>query len=74
MAIPTAMPAEPLIIRFGSLDGMTNGSFREASKLSPHSTVSLSRSASMSSARSCMRHSVYLMAAASSPSTEPKLP
>ncbi len=74
VAIPTAIPDEPLISRLGSLDGRTDGSFSEPSKLSTQTIVSLSRSSSISSAVFCSRHSVYLMAAAESPSTEPKLP
>ena len=31
VAMPTAIPVEPLISRFGSLDGKTVGSFRRSS-------------------------------------------
>ena len=74
VAIPTAMPEVPFTSRLGKRDGITVGSLRLPSKLSTNSTVSLSMSASISSATRLMRHSVYLMAAALSPSTLPKLP
>ncbi len=74
VAMPTAMPDEPFTRRLGTIEGRTAGSLRELSKLSTQSTVSLSMSRSMSSASFSIRHSVYLMAAAESPSTLPKLP
>ena len=74
MDMPTAIPLEPLTRRFGSFEGKTLGSFSEPSKLSTKSTVSLLMSASSSSAIFRSLHSVYLIAAASSPSTDPKLP
>ena len=74
MAIPTAMPDEPFIKRFGSVAGNTTGSLSEASKFGTNSTVSFSRSANISSVMAAMRASVYLMAAGASPSTEPKFP
>ena len=58
VAMPTAMPAEPLISRFGTLLGRTSGSCVESSKLGTKVTVSLSMSASSSSASSVRRHSV----------------
>ena len=45
VAIPTAMPADPLTSRFGKRVGRTRGSTVESSKFGPHSTVSLSMSA-----------------------------
>ena len=51
-----------------------SGSLRESSKLKLKGTVSLSMSRSISSARGAMRASVYRIAAALSPSMEPKLP
>ena len=50
VAIPTAMPEAPFTSRFGILEGRTVGSFRLSSKLGRKSTVSLSRSSSISSA------------------------
>ena len=44
VAIPTAIPSEPFTRRLGNFEGSTVGSFREPSKLSMKSTVSLSRS------------------------------
>ena len=45
VAMPTAMPSEPLIRKFGILTGRTDGSFSFSSKLGIKSTTSLSRSA-----------------------------
>ena len=42
VAIPTAIPEEPLISKFGNFPGNTEGSFREPSKLFTKSTVFLS--------------------------------
>ena len=58
VAIPTAMPADPLTSRFGILLGRTRGSSVESSKFGTKPTVSLSMSASSSSASSVSRHSV----------------
>ena len=74
VAIPTAMPSEPLTSRFGYRAGSTNGSFLLSSKFGTKSTVSELMSRSISVAMRVMRASVYLIAAAGSPSTEPKLP
>jgi hypothetical protein len=45
VAIPTAIPLEPLISRLGTLPGNTVGSVNESSKLGWKSTVSLLMSA-----------------------------
>ena len=74
VAMPTAMPEEPLIRRLGSFAGRTIGSLSEPSKLSTKSTVSSSTSSSISRAIGASLHSVYLIAAAESPSMLPKLP
>ena len=74
VASPTAIPDEPFTSRFGNLPGSTSGSLRVSSKLRPNLTVSLSISRSSSMAASVILASVYLMAAALSPSTEPKFP
>ena len=46
VAMPTAMPADPLTSRLGNRAGRTTGSTVESSKFGDHSTVSLSMSAS----------------------------
>ena len=74
VAIPTAIPDEPLTRRFGNLEGKTSGSCNELSKLSLKATVFFSISLSISSADLLSLASVYLIAAAESPSIEPKLP
>ncbi len=74
VAIPTAMPWEPFTSRLGSFAGSTSGSLRVPSKLSVKSTVSSSTSLSISAAMAESLHSVYLIAAAESPSTLPKFP
>ena len=74
VASPTAIPAEPLISRFGNRAGRTSGSLRVSSKLSDEGTVSLARSRISISAAGAIRASVYRKAAAVSPSIEPKLP
>ena len=74
VAIPTAIPSEPLINKFGNTEGRTAGSFRVSSKLFIHSTVSLSISLNNSLPILDIRDSVYRIAAALSPSTDPKLP
>ena len=48
VAMPTAMPLEPLTSRFGKREGSTRGSFRLSSKFGSQSTVSLSMSRSIS--------------------------
>ena len=58
VAIPTAMPAEPLTSRLGNRLGSTRGSFRLSSKLGSQSTVSFSMSRSISSEILDMRASV----------------
>ena len=50
MAIPTAIPDDPLTNKFGILVGRTSGSVKESSKFAEKSTVSLSKSESNSSA------------------------
>jgi len=50
VAIPTAIPDEPLTNRFGNFAGRTFGSSNDSSKLGIQSTVSFSKSASISSA------------------------
>ena len=74
VAMPTAMPLEPLRRRFGSFAGRTVGSSSVSSKFGIMSTVSFSRSARSSSVTRCILTSVYRIAAAPSPSIEPKLP
>ncbi len=74
VAIPTAIPDDPLTRRLGKEAGRTVGSRLVPSKLSTRSTVSLSISFNNSSATFSRRASVYLYAAAGSPSTEPKFP
>ena len=59
VAMPTAMPEEPLTSRLGNREGRTLGSLRVSSKLGSQSTVSLSMSRSISSAMRDMRASVY---------------
>ena len=48
VAIPTAIPSEPLINSVGTVVGSTEGSFSVSSKLTVQSTVSLSRSFNIS--------------------------
>ena len=74
MAIPTAIPSDPLIKRVGTDDGKTFGSLRVSSKFKSQSTVSLSRSFNISLESFVILDSVYLIAAALSPSIEPKFP
>ncbi|MNO66868.1 hypothetical protein D3C76_576670 [compost metagenome] len=74
VAIPTAIPDEPLTKRFGNLDGNTTGSCSSPSKLSIKSTVFLLMSLNISDEILFIFASVYLIAAAESPSTEPKFP
>ncbi len=58
VAMPTAMPEEPLTRRFGTLVGRTTGSCSDSSKFATKSTVSLSMSASSSWAMRARRVSV----------------
>ena len=74
VAMPTAIPSDPFINRAGTEDGSTEGSFSVSSKFGSHLTVSLSRSFNISLVSFVMRDSVYLMAAALSPSMDPKFP
>ena len=74
MAIPTAMPSEPLTSRFGNLAGKTSGWRWLSSKFGTKSTVSALMSLSISVAMRIRRVSVYLIAAGGSPSTLPKFP
>jgi hypothetical protein len=74
VAIPTAIPDEPLTMRLGIPDGRTRGSWSRSSKLGAKSTVFLSMSPSISMAIGVRRASVYRYAAAGSPSTVPKFP
>ena len=74
VAIPTAIPEAPFTRRLGYLDGSTVGSFSVSSKLGVKSTVSFSMSESISTEILLSLASVYLIAAAPSPSTEPKFP
>ena len=74
VAIPTAIPSDPFISKAGTLEGRTDGSFNVSSKLGSQFTVSLSRSFSISLDSFVIRDSVYLMAAALSPSIDPKFP
>ena len=74
VAIPTAIPSVPMRSRFGTPAGNTSGSFFVPSKFGRQSTVSFSRSRSISSAILDIFASVYRYAAAPSPSIEPKFP
>ena len=59
VAMPTAMPDEPLTRRFGTRVGSTVGSRSDSSKFGMKSTVSLSMSARSSWAILASRASVY---------------
>src|SRR5215217_2417048 len=74
VAIPTAMPSDPLTSRLGNRAGKTSGCFRLSSKFGTKSTVSAFMSLSISVAMRVSRASVYLIAPGGSPSTLPKLP
>mmetsp|Transcript_4357 Transcript_4357/g.17381 ORF Transcript_4357/g.17381 Transcript_4357/m.17381 type:complete len:836 (+) Transcript_4357:149-2656(+) len=75
VAIPTAMPVLPLISKFGSRAGNTEGSFCDPSNVSTKSTASKAMSArNAASANPLKRHSVYRIAAGGSASRLPKLP
>ena len=58
VAIPTAMPVLPLTNKFGKIDGSDKGSFKLSSKFGPQSTVSSSKSSSISSPSLCSLASV----------------
>ena len=74
VAIPTAIPVVPLTSRLGNLGGSTVGSISVSSKLGIKSTVFLSSPDNSSMLILESLASVYRMAAAPSPSSEPKLP
>ncbi len=74
VAMPTAIPEDPFTRRFGIPEGSTDGSVSLWSKFGSKSTVSLSMSESISSPILAILASVYLYAAAGSPSTDPKFP
>ena len=74
VAIPTAIPSDPFTKRFGKTAGRTAGSLSVSSKLFVQATVSFSRSLKSSPPIFDILDSVYLIAAALSPSTEPKFP
>ena len=74
VATPTAMPYAPLTKRLGKRPGRVSGSFNLSSKFKLKWTVSLSISRKSSRARLLSFISVYLYAAAPSPSIEPKFP
>ncbi|KAF5030285.1 hypothetical protein DSECCO2_639690 [anaerobic digester metagenome] len=74
VAMPTAIPLDPLTRRFGTRAGRTSGSLSDSSKLGTKSTVSFSISARSSSESFVSLASVYRMAAAESPSIDPKFP
>jgi hypothetical protein len=59
VAMPTAMPSDPLTSRFGNRAGSTDGSRSESSKFGCMSTVSLSRSDNSSVEMRARRDSVY---------------
>ena len=58
VAMPTAMPLEPLTRRLGILEGRTVGSCSRSSKLAWKSTVFLSMSSSIATAIRVSRDSV----------------
>jgi len=75
VVIPTAIPSAPFTNRLGILTGRTAGSFSVSSKLGTKSTTSLSKSDKYTSCVNFLSlASVYRIAAAPSPSIEPKLP
>ena len=71
---PTAIPEDPLIRRFGTLEGKTTGSCLCPSKFSATLTVSFPISARICSEIAESLASVYRYAAAESPSIDPKFP
>ena len=74
VAIPTAIPVVPFMRRFGRVAGRTRGSFSLSSKFGPNGTRPLSRFSSIVIAVFDSLASVYRIAAAPSPSIEPKFP
>ncbi len=75
VVMPTAIPSAPFIRILGTFTGSTTGSFSVSSKFGPKSTTFLSRSARYTSWVNFLSFaSVYRMAAAPSPSMEPKFP
>ncbi len=74
VAIPTAIPLDPFTRRFGTLAGRTSGSWSDSSKFGTKSTVSLLMSVRSSSEIFVSLASVYRIAAAESPSIDPKFP
>ena len=74
VAIPTAIPSDPLTSRFGYTAGRTAGSFKVSSKFVVQGIVSLSISLKSSLPILDILDSVYLIAAALSPSIDPKFP
>ena len=74
VAIPTAIPSDPLTNKVGIALGKTDGSFNVSSKFGSQLTVSFSKSFSISLDNLVILDSVYLIAAALSPSIEPKFP
>ncbi len=59
VAIPTAIPLEPLTSRLGIFEGRTVGSWSRSSKLGWNWTVSLSMSSRIVTATRVSRDSVY---------------
>ena len=74
VAIPTAIPIAPLRSKLGNFAGNTVGSSKESSKFFLQSIVSLSISSNSSAVIFSILASVYLIAAAESPSIDPKFP
>ena len=74
VAIPTAIPVLPFASKFGNADGNTIGSCSTPSYVLIRSIVSSDISFSIISASGVSRASVYLIAAALSPSMFPKFP
>ena len=75
VAIPTAIPSAPFTRMLGTLTGKTSGSVSVPSKLGMKSITFLSRSDKNTSFVNFLSlASVYRIAAAPSPSMEPKLP
>ena len=73
-AIPTAIPVVPFTRRLGYLDGRTVGSCSVSSKFGIKSTVFLLISSIILREILDNLASVYRIAAAPSPSTDPKFP
>ena len=74
VAIPTAIPELPFARRFGNAEGSTIGSSSDPSYVLIKSTVSSVMSRNINSAKDVSLASVYLIAAALSPSIFPKFP